>query len=445
MEIKSSQRCPYPLIRTSRIIVPLLSLLLASPIYSAEPAETKQVPESQTTPTPEEIDDATQDDVSIGQELARQREQEVSEDPMEQRQVEKIDSPEEVKREKDLLLNAYASLRYRYRQYEGESLFGDSDTRIGGGVSWRFDKHWRVFANAEIGISLLDEADALINQGGTGDHSFGDTISRRLLYVGIETPRTTWSFGKNWSTYYQVSFFTDRFQGTGGSASGTYNAGTDGGPTGTGRADQVLQTRLHLPRITNIIDSKPINVNVQLQHGRPIPHIDDKNYGTAIGLSAKFATTTDFSAGLAYNFASISNNQDPEFRAAGIDGDDHALLFGVKWFNDDWYLGTTISRLLNHETTDENVYFDGSGWEVYAQRRFLARWWLVGGWNWLRPDSDQKQAGEYEIKYGVLGIRYTFDDFRRMLYANTQLSGGSKANGENLSNIFTVGVRWDFP
>jgi len=385
-------------------------------------------------------------DVSFEQELAREREQEASEDPLAQRQIDKVDQPDEIKREKDLILNGYASLRYRYRRYEGESIFGDSDTRAGGGVSWRFHENWRVFANAEIGISILDEVDALLNpKGGTGEKGLGDTVFRRLSYVGIETPRTTWTLGKNWSTYYQVSYYTDRFQGTGGRASGTYNAGTDGGATGTGRADQVLQTRLIMPRLLKLVDSKPINVNVQLQYGNPIPQVEDKHYGIGLGLSAQLVTTGDFSAGLAYNFANISNFNDPEFKAAGIDGDAHALLAGVKWFNEDWYVGTTLARLLNHETTDEDIYFHGTGWEVYAQRRVLTRWWLVGGWNWLRPDSDQEQAGDYELKFGVLGIRYSFDDFRRMLYANVQFSGGSTASGESTANFFTAGVRWDFP
>jgi hypothetical protein len=424
----------------------LFSLLLMSSVGFNHNACAEEPLAANDTVVQEKDTLETRDNVSSQQEQAREREQEISEDPLAQREIDKVDKPEELKREKDLLLNGYASLRYRYRRYEGESIFGDSDTRVGGGISWRFKETWRVFANGEVGISLLDEADALLNQKGeTGEKGFGDTIYRRLLYVGIETPRTTWSFGKNWSSYYQVAFFTDRFQGTGGSASGTYNAGTDGGPTGTGRADQVLQTRLLLPRVTKVLDSKPLNVNVQAQYGRPIPQVEDRNYGVALGLSAQFVTKKDFAAGLAYNFANISNHNDPDFRAAGIDGDAHALLFGVKWFNDDWYIGSTLSRLLNHETTDEDIYFDGTGWEVYAQRKLLARWYLIGGGNWLRPDSDQKQAGEYEIKYGVLGIRYTFDDFRRMIYANTQFSGGSTASGEQASNVFTIGVRWDFP
>jgi predicted porin len=431
-------------LNTSLYFFFVLFILSASGIIN--PAFADELKPGTRTETSHESAADDKQEVTIEQEQAREREQEVSEDPLAKRQIDKVDQPEEVKKEKDLLLNGYASLRYRYRRYEGESIFGDSDTRVGGGVSWRFKENWRVFANAEIGISILDEVDALLNpKGGTTEKGLGDTAFRRLLYVGLETPRNTLTLGKNWSTYYQVSSYTDRFQGTGGRASGTYNAGTDGGPTGTGRADQVLQTRLLLPRPLKLVDSKPFNANIQLQYGNPIPQIEDRNYGIGLGLSAQLVTTGDFTAGLAYNFANISNFNDPEFKAAGIDGDAHALLLGLKWFDENWYIATTLARLLNHETTDEDIYFHGTGWEVYAQRRVYSRWWLVGGWNWLRPDADQEQAGDYELKFGVLGMRYSFDEFRRMLYANIQFSEGSTASGESTSNFFTVGVRWDFP
>ena len=45
---------------------------------------------------------------------------------------------------------------------------------------------------------------------------------------------------------YKIASSPNRSEGTGGMRSGTYNAGTDGGPTGTSRADNVLQSSFHL-------------------------------------------------------------------------------------------------------------------------------------------------------------------------------------------------------
>jgi predicted porin len=251
--------------------------------------------------------------------------------------------------------------------------------------------------------------------------------------------------GKNWSTYYQVSSFTDKFQGAGGSASGTYNAGTDGGSTGTGRADRVLQTRSSFKITPKLLPAKPFRINAQFQYGEPIPAVDGATYGLTVGLSAVYELQNDFEVGLAYNHANVQRLNDPVVKAAGLEGDAQALVLGARWFNDRWYVATVVSRLLNHETTDENIYFDGTGWELYSQYQFHGPWYVVGGWNILEPDSGQPRAGVYRVKYGVAGVRYTFDQFRRMLYFNVRLDDGRATDGDTAGDIYTVGVRWDFP
>lgn len=76
---------------------------------------------------------------------------------------------------------------------------------------------------------------------GTQEDSDNVALPLRLAFVGFEGPQGRVSFGKQWSTYYDVAVFTDQAPFFGGSASGTYNAGTDGGVSGTGRANQALQ------------------------------------------------------------------------------------------------------------------------------------------------------------------------------------------------------------
>lgn len=61
----------------------------------------------------------------------------------------------------------------------------------------------------------------------------------------------------------------------------------------------------------------------------------------------------------------------------------------------------------------------------------------------LEPDADQALARDYRIKYAVAGLRYTFDDFRRMIFANIRFDDSVDANGTRNSNIYTIGIRWD--
>ena len=67
----------------------------------------------------------------------------------------------------------------------------------------------------------------------------------------------------------------------------------------------------------------------------------------------------------------------------------------------------TYAVLNNHETTNDGIYFDGYGSEFYGQLQLTDRFWLIGGYNYLTPSSDQDQAGDYEVKFGVFGFRYT--------------------------------------
>ena len=339
----------------------------------------------------------------------------------------------------------YGSIRLHYRATDQGSIYGDAGSRIGAEGEWRTRPDAWMYVRLEAGFNLLDELDTLLSPGGgAGESQQGDSVFPRLYTVGIETQQFVASFGKNWSTYYRVANFTDRFDSTGSAAVGTFNANTDGGATGTGRADQVFQTRAYMDFLPVTWDVEPFNLNVQLQNGQPIPRVEGKYYQNAIGLSAVFESSDDFTFGIAYNRAQIDDLEDPAIQAAGIQGDAEALLFGARWFDEQWYLALTAARLKNHETTEEGTYFLGWGSELYLRYSLIKGYWLVTGYNWLAPDDDQTQAGQYELLYGVVGLRYSIDEFKRLAYAEWRVDSTTNEAGEKLGNIFTIGLRWDF-
>ena len=341
----------------------------------------------------------------------------------------------------------YGSVRLRYRSTDVGGFFGDAGSRVGLEGEYRIDQESWVYGRVEAGFNLLDELDTLLSPGGSGgEGEQGDSLFPRLYTVGIDTPIIVASYGKSWSTYYKISNFTDRFDSAGSSAVGTFNADTDGGATGTGRADSVLQTQAFIDFMPERWQLKPFNLNIQLQSGQPIPGIDGVDYQYAFGLSAVLDSRDDYAFGVAYNRAlvDIDDLNNPAVQAAGIVGDAEALLIGARWFDEQRYIAFTVARLLNHETTDQGTYFIGWGSELYARYRLIKGYWLVGGYNWLVPDSDQTQAGEYELLYGVVGLRYSIDEFNRLAYAEWRVDSTVSENGEDLGNIFTIGIRWDF-
>lgn len=341
--------------------------------------------------------------------------------------------------------NVYGSIRLRYRQTDAGGLLGDAGSRAGAQGEWRASQDSWAYARVELGFNLLDELDQLFSpSGSSGESQAGQSLFPRLYTVGFETPVIVASYGKSWSTYYKISNFTDRFDSNGSAAVGTFNAQTDGGATGTGRADQVLQTQAYIDFLPERSKVNPFNLNIQLQKGQPIPGVDGVNYQYSIGLSAVLDSREDYSLGVAYNLATVDELDNPAVRAAGIKGDAQALLIGARWFDDKSYIGVAVARLLNHETTDEGTYFDGWGSELYARYRLIKKYWLVGGYNWLTPDEEEVQAGQYELLYGVIGLRYSIDEFNRLAYAEWRIDNTTNESGDDVGDIFTIGIRWDF-
>jgi outer membrane protein N len=375
--------------------------------------------------------DAPDDDSSE----AEQRELQANENPMPAAQ-------EKREEERPSGLGIYGSLRVRDRYQAGASEWQDGGSRIGADIDWHVFGKSDVYARYEAGFNVLTGLEKFSNPGEYAGQNFGDTFFTRLLYIGVDASHVNLVAGKNWSTYYRVSYFTDRFMSTGGSTSGTYNAQTDGGPTGPGRADSTLQTHFSIDFLpVNLF--KPFQLNAQIQHCNPIPFGNGADYGTAVALRAILTTQNNFTLGLAYNQAQVDIENNPSLRAVGLSGDARAALVGTRAFGDRWYAGFVASRLENHETTNDGIYFDGWGSELYLQYRVAGPVWLIGGYNILEPDASEPQAGDYRLKYALAGFRYSFEDFGRMIFANVRIDDSLNADGTPGTNVSTIGIRWD--
>jgi predicted porin len=403
-------------------------------------------PESQRRAGIEEVQEAAAEDESTPVDddaSARQEEASLNEDPEAQRRT-RIEEEPELRIEWPTF-DIYGSVRiHAIKNFEVESEstelnFGDGASRVGIRGEWQMAGKWWVFGRAEGGFDVLETFTPKAGEEKDG----GLGLRERLLYLGLDSDNLTATYGKNWSAYYKIAGMADRFSIFGGSAAGVYNAGTDGGQTGTGRADDVLQARIYTSSL-KALRIKPFNLNVQFQSGQPIPKVENRKYADAFGASAWLESQGDRGMGLAWHRSRIDNPEDPLIQQAGIDGDAQALAMAFRSYGERWYAALVISWLENVETTDEFKYFDGRGAELYVQWQFRDRWWMIAGGNWLKPDDDDPEAGEYEVQYGVLGLRYTFDSFRRMLYAEYRIDNGTLANGNPKRDELTLGFRWDF-
>jgi hypothetical protein len=376
-------------------------------------------------------------------ETARGKEAALNEDPEAQRRSQLQEEP--ILRQLWKGIQIYGSVRlhainnFNEKSDLTEFALGDGASRIGVRGELPLLKKWWLFGRAEAGFDVLDTFTA---KSGNEENP-EDGLTKRLLHGGFDSDNLTVAWGKNWSAYYKIAGMADRFSIFGGNAAGVYNAGTDGGPTGTGRADDVLQARIFTGGLS-ALKIKPFNLNLQYQYNRPIPWVEGERYSSAYGASAWLETEKDRGIGLAAQYSTIDNLEDPGVKAAGIDGDAKALAMAFRSFGDRWYAALVLARLENVMTTDLNKYVNGYGAELYAQWQFRDRWWLIGGGNWFGPDSDDPQAGEYEVYYYVVGLRYTLDSFNRMAYIEYRMDNGLLHEGTPRRNELTVGIRWDF-
>ena len=314
---------------------------------------------------------------------------------------------------------------------------GDGVSRIGVNGGWQIARGWDVFGRLEAGFDILDTFAA------GGQYDSDRKIADRLSFIGVESDFLYMKFGKSYSAYYTVAGETDRFSIFGANASGVYNAGTDGGATGTGRADQAVQTELYLdPK--GLLTIKPFNINLQYQPSQSIPHVSGEDYDYSVSASAWLENDWEVGVGIAYHRAMVENPQSSRVREAGIDGDARAVALALRSYGDKWLASLVLNRQENIETTNERRYINGRGAEMFLQWQFVDKLWLVSGGNWLFPDDDDPDAGDFLVKYGVIGMRYTFDSFRRMIYFEWRDDHGRLANGKRNKSEFTVGVRWDF-
>jgi len=383
----------------------------------------------------EEILEETED-------TARANEAALNEDPEAQRRSQLEEEP--ILRQLWKGIQIYGSVRlhainnFNEENELTEFSLGDGASRVGIRGELPLGKKWRLYGRAESGFDVLDT----FTQKAGNEENKESGLTKRLLYAGFDSENLAVAWGKNWSAYYKIAGMADRFSIFGGSALGVYNAGTDGGPTGMGRADDVVQARIYTSSL-KALRIKPFNLNLQYQYKRPIPWVEGERYGRAFGASAWLETEKDTGIGLAAQISEITNLENPKVREAGIEGNAKALAAAFRGYGDRWYAALVMARLENINTTNLNKYVDGYGAELYAQWQVKDRWWLIGGGNWFGPDSDDPEAGEYEVHYYVLGLRYTFDSLNRMVYLEYRMDNGLLHDGTPRRNELTVGVRWD--
>ena len=329
------------------------------------------------------------------------------------------------------LIDSYGSLRViAALDTDGYREIRNNSSRLGIRGSKRLTDGIEAFGRLEVGANLVNTDRAILTGGDPGAPigQGSQTFFSRLGFVGLDTGIGSFAWGKQWSAYYDVAVFTDQFPFWSGVATGAFAAGTDGGISGTGRAENALQYR----------EARgPASVALQMQSRGSSPN--DQSWVDVWGGSAVFGRHQGFSLGAAYNEVRDGvENPNPNQPKLG----DKAAIFGLRYRADRFYAATTLAISEQHEVDDLGRRFDGTGFEI-ALRYHASDAARVRG-RLQRPAARFGPPGRLPAplrpRLRGLQLRGRQPALRRLQVEDSRNSDGSK----RFSSAFATGLNYTF-
>jgi predicted porin len=341
------------------------------------------------------------------------------------------------------MFEPYGQLRAHLAAYNESAAVQDNATRVG--IKFRTRGKIQMFAGTEWGVNLVrSETQFNLSASGTGDFGVVTTdtnpiFTARLGFVGTDFgPFGRVAIGKQSAVHYDVtSYTTDRFNVFGGQGTNTYVAGTNGGPSGTGFADRVVNYRNTLFKI--------LDVGVQGQFGAGT----DSNGG---GGSLQVTILPGVKVGGTYTRTNWSLSTQQLVRGLGGSADYMAVGTRIDW------RVLELGFVYSHEHNGDLAYvpvpnapdqvtpvaFNANGVELYA-RAGLKKFGLIGGFTYQGPDvKDPLLNPDFKTQYLILGAEW-FVIKNAKIYTESKIDLDSvTATGDPGYNVFTIGFRYDF-
>lgn len=335
----------------------------------------------------------------------------------------------------------YGSYRITYGM-NTDGYFGISDNASRFGVRAEMPLNTSIgldiFALVEFGTNLVDKDDIIVFRTDPGAEftQEGNAIYSRLGLIGISTKYFDFSVGKQWSVYYDVSSFTDQFYAFGADGSGTFNLNSDGGISGTGRANRVFMLRSVL--------WGPLKFGIQAQT-RDITD-NHKTFADTWGGSLLWDQEKGLSFGLAFNIVR-DGVENPLFNQPKKN--DKAFIAALQYKKKKFHMAFSVSKFTNHEKLDINdtisYYFSGTGLELFIGYDFTQNrnWRIATGFNYLQPEKGTL-AGSYRLQYYIVELSYNFSK-SSYIFTTAKINNSSEISGIiDTTSIFAMGLRFSF-
>lgn len=338
-------------------------------------------------------------------------------------------------------INPYGSYRV-YFGMNSNGYFGMSDnaSRFGieGGIPIHEKYDLEVFAVAEFGTNLVDRDEFIVFRADPGAEvtEEGNAVYSRLGFVGLRTHYLSFSVGKQWSVYYDVAEYTDQFYAFGADGAVTFNMESDGGISGTGRANRLFLLRSNF--------NSPIKFGIQAQ----TRYITDnsKQFADTWGASLRYEPEYGISIGIAFNIVR-DGVEDPKFNQPKTG--DKSIITAISYKKNRLHLSYSLSLFENHEMLRINdstrYFFSGYGMELFAGYYLSKseRWRVATGFNLIQPKR-VVEVGKFRLLYFVAECSYTFGTASH-IFTTVKVNRSSDIFGAlDTTSVFAMGLRFSF-
>lgn len=317
---------------------------------------------------------------------------------------------------------------------EGEIGISNNSPRIGLKFSHRLSQNeadnFNVIGRVEFGLNLTSRDDTVefAVDADEGIAQVGDAVFTRIGYAGISYKEFSLIFGKNNSVYYNLAASeVDNFLAFGGTGLGVWNI-SDGGVSGTGRANQVLQLNYKKDGLSLGAQAQTRNISENSES------IDTYGFGANYKIKG-------FAIGIAYNKVN-DGVEDPEPNQAK-DGDE-AFITAASFEKNRFKVALSYGIFKNHHKVGV-IFYDSKGVELYSRYKFSTnkRWHVAAGFSSLKPNSDQG-LGDFDTKFGIAEVGYNFKKSSHV-FAAAKIDQSDNSTGDRRNeSIFGVGIRFNF-
>lgn len=355
----------------------------------------------------------------------------------------------------EIKFTPYANLRGHLAVYDKKSQLQDNASRIGATLSLRKNQVTYIAAT-ELHINLFQGGESF-NLDASGPGKFLEvsttnntqTFKNRLGYLGVDFEKYgRFTFGKQWSVYYDITSYTDRFSIFGGRASATFIGRTDGGENGTGRAAQSMIYRNTFGRFLFGAQALALGSN-------------NSKFIDGYGFSGQYHVTEEISIGAAMNKTLLSDHLINSRQVIGLHGQPSYYAAGIKYQGRNLTLnavgiieknGDFTKGILHHmdqTTSSPTVVFDAKGLEIFSRYTFN-KFGINAGYNLYIPngssihteDFQQPLNKDFLINDIILGASYQPIPFIK-IYSEQRLSYGRSALGIKDYDVFTLGMMFN--